>query len=312
VGCHPEGAAQEADNIEISIRIDCGTCEDHIVELGDIGEKLPVLAGLALSKNSIDKILGPSAEYLGDELKTWTEKRLANLKNIFDITEQKLGNNLDQPGRVHPKVLKDILDDGTFADDALAADYFGGVMASSRLGVDEDDRGAVFTQLIASLSVYQLRSHYHLYSILRSAYKGRDFIITDGSHLLKMRIFIPIGSFWDILGVDEDDETLQIFNHTVVGLIRMGLIDGNTMAGSKEDIVKHWEECTREGVLFVPSAFGVELYHWAHGVGRTDINQFLKEDAHFESTVEMKSLDFFIAPVLPFSERMRLRQSDPR
>jgi hypothetical protein len=41
-----------------------------------------------------------------------------------------------------PKVIKAILDDGSFCDDELTASYFGGVLASSKTEVGCDDRGA--------------------------------------------------------------------------------------------------------------------------------------------------------------------------
>jgi hypothetical protein len=93
--------------------------------------------GLAIlgSKEIIVKILGPTAEYIGGELRSYTEKGAANLRRIFTNTEKKLGARLDQPGQVPPKVLKNVLNEGYFCEDELAAEYFGGVLASSRSGI---------------------------------------------------------------------------------------------------------------------------------------------------------------------------------
>jgi len=65
-------------------------------------------AGLAIlgAKEIIKKILGPTADYIGQELRNYTEKGAKNLKNIFTKAEKKLGPDIDQPGRVPPKCSK--------------------------------------------------------------------------------------------------------------------------------------------------------------------------------------------------------------
>lgn len=59
-----------------------------------------------LGKDGLSKILGPTAEYLGGELKEFTKKRITNVGNIFSNAERKLGGKVNQPGSVSPKVLK--------------------------------------------------------------------------------------------------------------------------------------------------------------------------------------------------------------
>lgn len=50
-------------------------------------------AGLAIlgTKEIIQKILGPTADYIGQELRNYTEKGARNLKSIFTKAEEKLG-----------------------------------------------------------------------------------------------------------------------------------------------------------------------------------------------------------------------------
>src|SRR6266496_693093 len=103
------------------------------------------------SAKIVEKLLGPTADYLGTGLRSWTEKRVENTRRIFTHAAKLLGDRLESPGSVPPKVLKGILDDGSFCDDELSAEYFGGVLASSRTGVSRDDRGASFTALLGRL-----------------------------------------------------------------------------------------------------------------------------------------------------------------
>lgn len=94
-----------------------------------------------LGKDGLAKLLGPTADYLGGELQAYTQRRMENVGRIFSRAESKLGDKLERPGQVPPKVLKTIINDGSYADDELAVEYFGGVLASSRTEIGRDDRG---------------------------------------------------------------------------------------------------------------------------------------------------------------------------
>ena len=92
----------------------------------------PTTVGLAalvayLSKDGVSKILGPTADYLGGQFKEFTQKRIENVGKIFSNAEKKLGNKIDRPGQVPPKVLKTIINDGSYSDDDVTVEYFGGV-----------------------------------------------------------------------------------------------------------------------------------------------------------------------------------------
>jgi hypothetical protein len=106
--------------------------------------------GLAVlgSKEVIVKLLGPTADYIGTGLRHYTEKGAVNLRRIFANGVRKVGPSLEQEGQVPPKVLKGILTDGYFCEDELGAEYFGGLLASSRSVVARDDRGAAIIALI--------------------------------------------------------------------------------------------------------------------------------------------------------------------
>ena len=103
----------------------------------------------AANSTLMQKILGPTAEYLGGHFRDMVERRLTNTKKIFDVAERRLGERINRQGSVHPKVLKEILDEGSYAEEVLAAEYFGGILASSRSEISRDDRGAAFAGLVA-------------------------------------------------------------------------------------------------------------------------------------------------------------------
>lgn len=240
----------------------------------DTGMKL--IGGYVVTREVVSKIVGPTAEYLGEELKGWTERRIHNVGRIFQKTEQKLGDRIEQPGSVHPKVLKEILDDGSFADDDLAAEYFGGVLASSRTGVPRDDRGAAFAKDVASLSTYQLRMHYHLHVGFRSVLKGRDLHSQRERTWRHLEMFIPLTTYLDFMEFSEVELGIvpQLLTHSMVGLENQGLIAAEWRTGLVEHLRRSWPQVPDSGILVTPSSRGVELFLWAHGLGGVAVQDF--------------------------------------
>jgi len=219
-----------------------------------------------LAKDGLQKILGPTADYLGDQLKNWTQKQHENLRNIFKNAEVKLGDRLNAEGAVPPKVLKTIMNDGSFNDDAIAIEYFGGVLASSKAELGRDDRGARMAKLIDSLSSYQLRAHYILYSTIRKLFSGRNYHFNMNDRV-KMTIFIPYDKFFSAM--DFSDGEMQIVSpliqHIFFGLGNEALIENDFVYGSKNNILKWYKDAVCDGIICAPSTLGAELYLWAFG-----------------------------------------------
>ncbi|MBW8832034.1 MAG: hypothetical protein JF606_21985 [Burkholderiales bacterium] len=128
--------------------IGCGLKEQRII---DPGTGLTILGTAIGSGKLAEKVLGPTADLAGTGLKEWTEKRIATVKKIFERAGDLQG---DEPiaGSVPPRVLRDVLNEGSLCDDELAVSYYGGMLASSKTGVSRDDRGAYFTGLIDRLT----------------------------------------------------------------------------------------------------------------------------------------------------------------
>jgi len=150
------------------------------------------LATIFGSAQIVVKILGPTADYLGEGIKGWAEKRAGNVERIFSIAEKKLGDRIDQDESVPTKVLKSILDDGSFSEDPLAAEYFGGVLASSRSGIPRDDRGVGKAALVTRLSTYQIRAHFIFYKIVKKLYDGSSYNIGDARIGLQWEFLFPL------------------------------------------------------------------------------------------------------------------------
>jgi hypothetical protein len=242
-------------------------------------------SAVAATKDVVVKILGPTADYLGDELLQWTQQRHRNVGRIVQNAEEKLGDKINEDGKVPPKVLKEILDDGSFAEDDLAVEYFGGVLASSRSGIARDDRGAAFAKLVAQLTSYQLRGHYCFYTFLKSIHNGSQRSVLESSVRRDLRIFIPFDAYYSAMDFVPEEDWTQILPHTMFGLGELGLIDGTWRFGNAEDIRRDWHRATSGGIIVGPSPLGTELFLWAHGLGNTPVFRFLDKETVLESDI---------------------------
>lgn len=72
--------------------------------------------GLALigAKDLIIKLLGPTTDYIGGGLKNNVEKCNENIRRIFNYSIKILGPKIEKKGRVSPRILKHILNEGAF------------------------------------------------------------------------------------------------------------------------------------------------------------------------------------------------------
>lgn len=219
-----------------------------------------------LGSDGVQKLLGPTAEYLGSGLKDFVERRVATIGRMFHVAEVKLGAQLDQPGQIPPKVLKEILDEGSFANDDLAVEYLGGILASSRTEAGRDDRGARIAKLVNRLSTYQLRTHYLLYISVRNAFAASGFNMGMIDRP-KMRMFIPFSGYSAAMDFSqaEQSEYENLLAHIFFGLHTEGLIEDAFLIAPVEEIKKSLPAAAEGGVIFQPSALGTELFMWALG-----------------------------------------------
>jgi hypothetical protein len=180
----------------------------------DANTGLEALAAAQTAKTFLgpvaERVLGPTADYLGEGLKGWTEKRRENLGRIFGKADDRMTDEQRHRGSVPPKVLKSVLDDGSFCDDELAASYFGGVLASSKSEVTRDDRGATLAALVGRLSTYEIRTHYLLYAHAQRRLAGRSFNFgMDTDRQGHARVYLPM-ELW-ANGMELGAEELQMF-----------------------------------------------------------------------------------------------------
>lgn len=251
----------------------------------EIGTGLTILGTALGGKDIIVKILGPTADYLGGELSSFTEKRIENIKAIFEKSEKKLGKSLEKEGFVPPKILRTILNEGSYCDDNLGQEYFAGVLANSRTSNKRDDRGITWAMLLSRLSSYQIRMHYIFYVLVYRLLKGSDINIGLSYSIHKTRIYIPWGEFVDAMELTMEEVVLHrntILSNSVYGLVKEMLIDPKEYNyGSKELLQSFDDSIEEQGLILAPSGHGIDFFLWAHNQ-KMGFEEFLVNDMNYD------------------------------
>ena len=244
----------------------------------------PTTVGLAalvayLSKDGVAKILGPTAEYLGGQFKEFTQKRIENVGKIFSNAEKKLGDKLDRSGQVPPKVLRTIINEGSYSDDVIAVEYFGGVLASSRTEVGRDDRGSRLAKMIDNLSAYQIRSHYLIYSTIAELFSNNGNSFNTDENRRKMRLFIPSQDYLKAMEFTQQEwNDGHIVTHILHGLAADGFISDIWQFGGQEFLKKIVSGISSHGIICRPTTLGAELLLWAFGHSDKDLDFLLTDE----------------------------------
>jgi len=207
------------------------------------------------------------------------------VKEIFDIAQIKLGNEIDEPGEVHPRVLRGIIEEGSYNDDFLVKDYLAGVLASSRSKHGRDDSNLTILSVVNELSAYILRSHYVFYHIIKKLYNSSG--IDPGIDRDKLMTFIPQDVFVVAMDISPDENGDLILENSLTHLNRVNLIEENWSAGDADFMKTQFSGADTAGFIIIPSLFGFELFSRAQGYSKISINDFLTEDIQFELKSEV-------------------------
>jgi hypothetical protein len=175
-------------------------------------------------KDLVPKLLGPTADYIGEGLKGLTEKGVQNIQRVFQSAAKKLGSKINSPGQVAPRVVKNILNEAYFCDNEVAVEYFGGILASSRSNDTRDDRGAYFAALVGRLSTYQIRSHYVIYQCFKHVFDGKRLPFNHMELREKAAVFIPLTNYVDAMDCKQYEDMTPYLDHACIGLIKESLI----------------------------------------------------------------------------------------
>ena len=250
----------------------------------DLGTGLTVLGTALGGKDIIVKVLGPTAEYVGDELKAYTSKRIENLGKIFTKASKKIKEE-QKDFILPPKVLKQIINEGSYAEDELAQEYYAGVLASSKTALGRDDRGASWAFLISQMSTYQIRLHYVFYMLVYRLLKDSPHSVGYKASARKNSIYIPWSDFIKSMDFEWNElmEQNGILSHTILNLAKEKLVDDEEFLYGSAELLQGRvsTEINEQGFVLSPSIIGIDLFLWVMN-SRKPFEKFFDDDNNFK------------------------------
>ena len=125
----------------------------------------------------------------------------------------------------NPRVSHVLLEEGSYCDNEVMVDYLGGVLAASRTPDGRDDRAVAWSNLVTSLSSLQVRAHYLLYREWAARLDDLNDLnlgVDGGRSQALMQI--ELEEFYNVLVDESDVELNAALSHSIVGLVRVGLL----------------------------------------------------------------------------------------
>ena len=198
---------------------------------------------------ALQKVFGPALTEVGEDLKKLYAK---GRDRIIAVAYRKV-SDLDDGRQANLRVTRDVLWNGAFTDDEVCAEYFGGILASSRTPDGKEDDAVQFVDVIKSLSAKQLRLHYVIYNSLNKLLVASVKQVNVGmsSELTRNRAWFSAIELVEVLNLKIDTD-LNILH-------RQGLLTGYGTNSEKID-----EQHNLPYTHANPTTFGVLLYAVAH------------------------------------------------
>ncbi|UPW20116.1 hypothetical protein M0C34_07600 [Agarivorans sp. TSD2052] len=244
-----------------------------------------------LSKDGVSKLLGPTAEYLGGEMKNLVEKSQNNIASVFKKAEKKCGAKIESPGTVNPRVMKHVYDEARFSEDELLAEYFGGVLASARTEDGVDDRGVYYSQIVKSMSSYQIKCHYFFYYLMWHHAKSLTLDLNSNVDRAKLTLVVPIKCYEDTFANDPDQNKMPFIAHALSGLAKSDLIGDHFALQNPDELNKQKIEVDQYAFVIHPTITGLELFVWVHGQGEIGLPAFIDTNLIEKPDLEVKTID---------------------
>lgn len=238
-----------------------------------------------IARNMFKVLFGDSARYIGEAVEAMSEPRRANVVRIANYAIRRLGSHIADPGEVPPRVLGEILGDGSFCADHLACEYYAGIVAASRSPNPSDDRGLRLLKTLSRLTVHQIRTHYLFYATLRRLLAARfppDKIDFD-TQRYRLAVFVPAVSYLAGMAFNENETLMMaaLAGDALAGLGAELLLDGSN-TGQEEYLKRFFKSdaVKGEGIVFAPSIFGIGFFLSAFGSGARDPRRFVEPGLH--------------------------------
>lgn len=219
-----------------------------IFGIGPYGESLKLV--LEKSIDGIGVLLGklclPAAEEFGLMFRDKTRaRRLQSLIQILDKANGKFDLSSDLAGiTVHPRILKELMESGTWCEDSLLQEMWAGLLVSSLEKGDAKGKNVLFLDSIKKITSIQAK-------ILEFACKNCKVKLYESGLLMASKIQI---THEDMVVLTGEDDLFQL-DAEIDNLRAQELISSGGYDVRKSPLVAE----------FCPSAFALNLYAKTQG-----------------------------------------------
>lgn len=255
-----------------------------------MNDNLPAIlvgaGGILASKDILNKLLGPTADYFGLGTRNLVQKSVENLNRIFWAAFEKVKVDADKEYQVNARVLKAVWDEGRFVEDVIATEYFAGILASARTDDGQDDSALPFSSVLHSMSSLELRLHYILYSLVATGSYSADKLTS---------------AFWDGLefSVDSDELLAAMDLNTADGpgsllmatrsLVQHNLVRNEFAADVGGVREANGTQLIRNRIVLLPNPYGASLFLRALGLKGIHPEVITSIDLEYSVTMGVRS-----------------------
>jgi hypothetical protein len=201
---------------------------------------------------ALEKVLSPVLGSIGDDINSLYAISKKGASEIVLKAYNKIANK-DDGKKANLRVARDVFWNGSFSDESICAEYFGGILASSRSDDGKDDNGIHYTDVIKSLSSKQLQLHYVVYNSLNKLLTKEDESVNVGqaTELQQKSIWFSAIELAEQLKLKIDTDLNVLYKQ---GLLAEYKVDKSNLEDSR----------VFQYVMVKPTTFGVLLYAIAH------------------------------------------------
>lgn len=228
-----------------------------LLGLAPYGEaiKLSIEKGFEGAQAILSRICLPAADELGllfqDKIRHW---RLNNIIKIIQKAEGKLvfeNDNLNLTA--HPRVIKEIIDNGSWCDNDELQNMWAGLITSSCNELNNDDGNLLFVDTLKRLTVIQVR-------LLSYLCCNCTLSVDKNGLIFAKHIVLGLDDLLKITGTDNIHRLdIEFDNLASIKILKGGMLDGHAAGFTFNDPS---EEMKAE---LEPSPFAIALYVRAQG-----------------------------------------------
>lgn len=223
-------------------------------------------------------VASPTLKNVGKAFGDWTDWRLRNVLGLGEKIQARREQDprpADEQDKIHPKVLHEVIENGSWSDDDLAQEYLAGLLIAARTPDGKDENSAYLAGIVARLTADQIRLHHLIYAALHGTGLRDEYGLQTTMSQKKHSVYLPIAD----MAANDLVDPMGPFNRVILALqalVREGLLDERYAAGGNMKFLSNvFPAGSGPGLVAAPTTTGAEIFLRAYGVTAKDTNELL-------------------------------------